>query len=60
MYAGRGGSISLGVCISVLKAWSERYRQRRQLADLDDHMLRDLGLSHREVTWECNKPFWWR
>ncbi len=54
------GSISLAACVSVLKSWSDRYRQRRHLATLDARMLDDIGLHREDVTWECGKPFWWR
>lgn len=60
MHTGFGGLISLGAFVSVLTTWSERLRQRRHLAGLDDHMLRDIGLNREDVAWECNKPFWWR
>ena len=33
-------------------------RQRRQLARLDDYMLRDIGLSRADVEPEIKKPFW--
>lgn len=36
----------------------ERHRQRRSLAALDDHLLRDVGLSRADVSRECEKPFW--
>ena len=38
--------------------WHERSRQRRDLAQLSDHMLRDIGLSRAEVWVERGKPFW--
>ena len=38
--------------------WHERSRQRRDLAQLSDHMLRDIGLSRGDVWAECEKPFW--
>ena len=38
--------------------WHERSRQRRHLAGLSDHMLRDIGLSRADVWQECEKPFW--
>jgi uncharacterized protein YjiS (DUF1127 family) len=38
--------------------WHERSRQRRDLAQLSDHMLRDIGLSRADVWSECEKPFW--
>ncbi len=36
----------------------ERSRQRRHLARLDDHMLRDIGLSHGAARGESTKRFW--
>lgn len=40
--------------------WYERWRQRQDLAELDDHILRDIGISPREVERECAKPCWRR
>jgi uncharacterized protein YjiS (DUF1127 family) len=40
--------------------WYDRWQQRQHLADLDDHILRDIGISPREVERECAKPFWRR
>ncbi|HYH19838.1 MAG TPA: DUF1127 domain-containing protein [Azospirillum sp.] len=39
-------------------AWVGRWRQRRALADLDDHLLRDLGISREDALRESRKPFW--
>ena len=39
-------------------AWLERARQRRQLQQLGDHMLKDIGLSRADVEAESSKPFW--
>jgi uncharacterized protein YjiS (DUF1127 family) len=38
--------------------WLERSRQRRQLAQLSDHMLRDIGLTRADAWHEAEKPFW--
>jgi uncharacterized protein YjiS (DUF1127 family) len=38
--------------------WAERGRQRRQLAELNDHMLRDIGLTRADAWAEVDKPFW--
>lgn len=35
-----------------------RRRQRRALAELDDRLLRDIGLTSYDVTREIEKPFW--
>ena len=39
-------------------SWLERVHQRRQLAQLSDHMLKDIGLSRADVEVEVAKPFW--
>jgi uncharacterized protein YjiS (DUF1127 family) len=39
-------------------AWAERSRQRRQLGELDDYMLRDIGLTRADVDGEIRKSFW--
>ena len=33
-------------------------RQRRQLRQLDAHLLRDIGVSHTEAMREANRPLW--
>jgi uncharacterized protein YjiS (DUF1127 family) len=38
--------------------WMERYRQRRALVMLSDHMLKDLGLSRCDAGRESGKRFW--
>jgi uncharacterized protein YjiS (DUF1127 family) len=38
--------------------WYDRYLQRCALAELDDRMLRDIGLTRRDVEREIQKPFW--
>jgi uncharacterized protein YjiS (DUF1127 family) len=35
-----------------------RARQRRDLALLSEHSLRDIGLSRADVDIEITKPFW--
>lgn len=37
-----------------------RSRQRRDLAHLSEHSLRDIGLSRAEVEFELRKPMWRR
>ncbi len=44
--------------IDVLFEWQERARQRYRLETLDDHLLKDLGLSRADVSREVSKPFW--
>jgi uncharacterized protein YjiS (DUF1127 family) len=38
--------------------WIDRGRQRRQLAELSDHMLRDIGITRADAWAEADKPFW--
>jgi uncharacterized protein YjiS (DUF1127 family) len=35
-----------------------RVRERRELQELDDRLLADIGLTHADVERECAKPFW--
>jgi uncharacterized protein YjiS (DUF1127 family) len=42
----------------ILLLWRDRANQRHALAQLDDRMLRDVGLSRADVWWESRKPFW--
>jgi uncharacterized protein YjiS (DUF1127 family) len=41
-----------------LLTWLDRARQRRHLGELDDRLLRDIGLSRAEVEHEIARPFW--
>ena len=38
--------------------WLDRARQRRHLSELDDRLLRDIGLSRVEVEQEVSRRFW--
>ena len=53
-----GPIASLGPILSLLLLWQERVRTRRELRELDDHNLRDIGLSRGEALYEAAKPFW--
>ena len=44
--------------VTLLLDYLETYRQRRALAALDDHMLKDIGLSRCDVEAEISRPFW--
>jgi uncharacterized protein YjiS (DUF1127 family) len=46
------------VFVRLIAIWIERARQRHALADLDDRLLSDIGITRREATGECGKPFW--
>jgi uncharacterized protein YjiS (DUF1127 family) len=42
----------------LIGRWIERTRQRQALAALDDHSLRDIGITRVDAAGECGKPFW--
>jgi uncharacterized protein YjiS (DUF1127 family) len=44
--------------LSVLLLWMDRSGQRQDLAELEDHQLRDIGLTRDDIRRECGKPFW--
>ena len=39
-------------------SWLDHARQRRHLGQLDDRLLRDIGLSRAEVDNEISQRFW--
>jgi|AraplaMF_Col_mMF_1032025.scaffolds.fasta_scaffold00059_106 uncharacterized protein YjiS (DUF1127 family) len=58
--ATRGSAVD-GVMAVFLRGVAEsfrRARQRRDLAALSDHNLRDIGLTRVDVEIETGKPFW--
>jgi uncharacterized protein YjiS (DUF1127 family) len=42
----------------LVSSWIERAHQRRALAGLNDHQLRDLGITRVDAMREVEKPFW--
>jgi uncharacterized protein YjiS (DUF1127 family) len=36
----------------------ERYRQRRQLIEMDDRELKDIGITREQAEQEARKPIW--
>ena len=44
--------------VDLLLDWHERARTRRQLAGLTEAEMKDIVLSHSDVTVESSKPFW--
>ena len=51
------GDLIVNLVDTVLD-WQDRARQRRQMAMMDDHLLRDIGLSRADLECEYAKPFW--
>jgi uncharacterized protein YjiS (DUF1127 family) len=54
---GEGSSLGRSL-IAWLRAAAERRRQRRVLAGLDDHLLRDIGLTREQALVEARRPPW--
>ena len=40
------------------RVWRERRIARRELATLDAHILRDIGIARELVDYEISQPFW--
>ena len=43
---------------TLLVEWQKRDEMRRHLANLDDRMLADMGLTRAQASREATKPFW--
>ena len=54
----RGHPARAAVCWDGVRAAWRRYRSRQNIAQLDSHMLKDIGVSFAEAEAEANKPFW--
>ena len=57
----RGLLTRIGEALLTLLFWADRSRQRRQLgelAELDNYLLWDIGVSQQEALREAAKPFW--
>lgn len=44
--------------LATLHLWQRRQRSRRELRELDEHVLRDIGISRSLAQYEGGKPFW--
>lgn len=51
----RGG---LRAARTLLQTWHQRARERRELLQLDERQLRDIGVRAEDVLREAHKPFW--
>jgi uncharacterized protein YjiS (DUF1127 family) len=41
-----------------LERWEQLYAQRRHLREMDDRLLKDIGLSRADVKRIAARPFW--
>ena len=46
------------VALRLLRRWGQRHRQRCDLAELDDRLLDDIGVTRERAEKELRKPFW--
>lgn len=54
----KNNSYNLKGAVKSVLHWFEVSKQRKQLARLDDRMLKDIGLNRAEIQSEITKPFW--
>lgn len=48
----------LQISLSRLKQYRQNAKQRKQLAQLPDYLLKDIGVTRAEALEEAEKPFW--
>ncbi len=48
----------LSAPFAAVATWGERLKQRTTLAEMDDRMLQDIGVSRSAARTEAEKPFW--
>jgi uncharacterized protein YjiS (DUF1127 family) len=44
--------------VETVLGWQERAAQRHNLSQLNDALLKDIGVSRADVEGEISKPFW--
>lgn len=43
---------------ATIREWRRRMHDRARLAELDERMLKDIGLTRADAEFLINKPFW--
>jgi uncharacterized protein YjiS (DUF1127 family) len=58
--AGASGKVRRVIvkALEQLVIWQERADQRHALSELNEHLLKDIGISASEAYREARKPFW--
>ena len=51
-------AVALAHIARTIALWFARRRQRRDLAELDEHLLKDIGVTREQAAREAAKPFW--
>jgi uncharacterized protein YjiS (DUF1127 family) len=44
--------------LNIIVVWQDRAEQRQALSELNDRMLKDIGVSNVDAYKEARKPFW--
>lgn len=57
-HGGPGLCLAVAACARLIAFWMDRARQRRALAEMDDRLLSDIGITRNEAEREIEKPFW--
>jgi uncharacterized protein YjiS (DUF1127 family) len=52
------GQAVLSSLAGTIVIWLNRRQGRRDLSELDDRLLADVGISREDALWEARKPFW--
>lgn len=55
---GSGFEVAAKRLVALLNIWAQRRRDRRALIELDDRLLRDIGLDRLAARREAERPFW--
>lgn len=45
-------------CLNSIVVWQDRAEQRQALSELNERMLKDIGVSNVDAYKEARKPFW--
>jgi uncharacterized protein YjiS (DUF1127 family) len=46
------------IAVETLLTWQSRASMRTQMAELSDHMRKDMGITEGDIFRESSKPFW--
>lgn len=44
--------------VNTPRVWWRRHVSRLELMEMDDRMLRDIGITRADALFEARKPFW--
>lgn len=50
--------VSLAGLWRKLLIWNRRWQQRQRLAQMEDRLLKDIGMTRYQAEQEAAKPFW--